>query len=109
MPAVVRVFGFPEQFSGDGRGGKVRLLSGAIRVQGEVLGTEAHADPQASFAERSEVGIVELLAAIRGTGNLDGALHLRGDLGDLVGGANIAGRLRVLLAFNVPGDHALST
>ena len=77
-------------------------------MKGEVLRTEADADAEAGRTHNGEVGVVELGAAVGESGIGDDRFHLGGDAGDVVRGANVAGGLWILLAFDVPGDDTLS-
>ncbi len=65
-------------------------------------------DAVACASHDLEVGVVELHAGVGRVAVGDGGFHLGGELGDLVRGADIAGVLRELLAFDVPCDRALS-
>ncbi len=108
-PAVVGEFGFAEEFGGDLIFGQRYLLGGAVGMEGKVLGAEADADAEAGRAHDGEVGVIEFSAAVGESGVGDNRFHLGGDAGDVVRGADVAGGLRIRLAFDVPGNDALRT
>ena len=106
-PTVVRVFHLPNQLRRDLGVGYRHLRGRSVTIQRELLWPDANACSKACACDRLEVSVVQLHSNVRRARIGDDALHLRRHLRNLIGRADVAGRLRILLAFYIPSDRPL--